>query len=180
MLVHPIFADDRHATAIQAVADLLARLRLDFLFVGSVAHAAHLATPIAVGPIDAIATMGPQQKNQLAMMANNNGFDVDRDEIAATEELDLVPMRFDGTRVHVLVASNALYGRMVAEGVQAEFGERTLKVPRLEDFALLLQMNNDVESLMRVIESPEFDRENYNEKLTAIGLRDLVVPAGQP
>ena len=175
--MHPIVSGDRHAAAIRAVADLLSRLRLDFVFAGSVARAAHLGDTVSTGSIDAIATMGPQQKNQLAMMAKNNGFRVERDEIDAAEELDLVPMRFDETRVHVLVASNALYGRMVAEGVQAQFGDVTLKVPRIEDFALLLQMNNDVESLMSVIESPEFDRAGYNAKLSAIGLRDLIVPA---
>ena len=65
---------------------------------------------------------------------------------------------------------------MVAEGVSVEFEGLSLKVPRLEDFALLLQMNNDVESLMSVIESPQFDRMGYNRKLEAIGLRELVVP----
>jgi len=174
--VHPIVALDRHADVIRAVADLLSRLRLDFVFVGSVARAAHLGNPIHGGSIDAIATMGPQQKNQLAMMAKNNGFRVERDEIEAAEELDLVPMWLGETRVHVLVASNALYGRMVAEGVQAQFGDMTLKVPRIEDFALLLQMSNDVESLMHVIESAEFDRISYNAKLSAIGLRDFIVP----
>ena len=174
--MHPIVASDRHDAAIRAVADLLSRLRLDFLFVGSVARAAHLGDPIGGGSIDAIATMGPQQKNQLAMMAKNNGFRVEREEIEAAEELDLVPMRFEETRVHVLVASNALYGRMVADGVQAQFGDMTLKVPRMEDFALLLQMSNDVESLMSVIELPEFDRVSYNAKLSAIGLREFIVP----
>ena len=169
-------ASPQYEPAIRAVSDLLSRLRLDFLFVGNVARAAHLGDPVGSGSIDVIATMGPQQKNQLAMMARNNGFAVEREELEAAEELDLVPVRFEGVRVHVLVASNALYGRMVAEGVQAQFEGATLKVPRLEDFALLLQMNNDVESLMRVIESPGFDRPSYNTKLTAIGLRELVVP----
>src|ERR1051326_497665 len=177
--VHPIVSGDRHAGVIRAVADLLSRLRLDFVFVGSVARAAHLGHPIGGGSIDAIATMGPQQKNQLAMMAKNNGFLVEREEIEAAEELDLVPMRFDDTRVHVLVASNALYGRMVAEGVQAQLGDVTLKVPRIEDFALLLQMNSDVESLMSVIECPQFDRASYNAKLLAIGLRDFIVPQAE-
>jgi hypothetical protein len=174
--VHQIVADPRHARAIRAVAGLLTRLRLDFVFVGSVARSAHLGGAVSRGSIDVVATMGPQQKSQLAMMAQNNGFDVDREELDATEELDLVPIRFEEVRVHVLLASNALYGRMVSEGVSVEFEEFALKVPRLEDFALLLQMNNDVESLMSVIESPEFDRIGYNRKLEAIGLRELVVP----
>jgi len=204
--VHAIVADPRHATVIRAVVDLLSRLRLDHAFVGSVARAAHCGDPIAAGAIDVVVTMGPQQKSQLAMMAKNNGFDVERDEVDAAEELDLVPMRFESTRVHFLVASNALYGRMVADGVEtvlrgggrprppargveprvprgrADEGVRphdedvTLKVPRLEDFALLLQMSNDVEALMSIVDSPQFDRARYNAKLSAIGLGGLVVP----
>jgi len=174
--VHRIVAVPRHATAIRAVADLLSRFRLDFIFVGSVARAAHLGDPVAAGSIDAVATMGPQQKSQLAMMAQNNGFGVDREELDAAEELDLVPITFDGIRVNVLIASNALYGRMVADAESVEFEEIALRVPRAEDFALLLQMNNDVEALMSVIESPRFDRAGYNRKLQAIGLRELVVP----
>jgi hypothetical protein len=174
--VQPIVASQRHARAIRAVADLLQRLRLDFLFVGSVARAAHIGAPVDTGSIDAVVTMGPQQKNQLAMMANNNGFRVDRDELAAAEELDLIPIAFDDVRVHILVASNALYGRMVADGITAPFEHTTLRVPRAEDFALLLQLGTDVDSLMTVIESPSFDRDSYNSKLASIGLGGLVIP----
>jgi hypothetical protein len=136
--------------------------------------------------------MGPQQMNQVAMMASHRGFRVEREEVEATEELDLIPMHFEDVRVHVLVASNALYGRMVADGVVAEWPGRQVaedvatrqpgnpvtqfKVPRIEDFALLLQMSNDVTALMTLLESAEFDRNYYNEKLTSIGLRELVVP----
>ena len=170
--MHRIAASPLYERAIAAVADLLTRQRLDFVFAGSVARAAHLGTPIDGGSVDVIATMGPQQKNQVAMMANNRGFRVEREEIEAAEELDLIPMRFEDVRVHVLVASNALYGRMVADGVAA--GE--FRVPRAEDFALLLQMSSDVTSLMTLIDSPEFDRGAYNRKLTSIGLREMVVP----
>jgi len=170
--MHRIAASPRYERAIAAVTDLLTRQRLDFVFAGNVARAAHLGTPVDGGSIDVIATMGPQQMNQVAMMASHRGFRVEREEIEATEELDLIPMHFEEVRVHVLVASNALYGRMVKDGVLA--GE--IKVPRIEDFALLLQMSNDVTSLMTLIESPEFDREGYNRKLTSIGLRELVVP----
>ncbi|HEX7191461.1 MAG TPA: hypothetical protein VF381_07795, partial [Thermoanaerobaculia bacterium] len=62
----------------------------------------------------------------------------------------------------------------VAEGVLSP--EASIKVPRMEDFALLLQMSNDVTSLMTLVEAPEFDRMAYNRKLTSIGLRELVVP----
>jgi hypothetical protein len=232
--VHPIAASPLYEQAIAAVADLLNRQRLAFVFAGSVARAAHLGTPINGGSIDVIATMGPQQKNQVAMMASNRGFRVEREEIEAAEELDLIPMHFESVRVHVLVASNALYGRMVAEGRVAELPgsdmvaefpgsqvakttaateqpgnpatnsdnpatesdnrqpttdnpigqpgnpatrQPEIRVPKIEDFALLLQMSNDMTSLMMLIDSPEFDRDAYNRKLVSIGLRELVVPA---
>ncbi|HEX3110937.1 MAG TPA: hypothetical protein VHU41_17690 [Thermoanaerobaculia bacterium] len=189
--MHRIAASPLYERAIAAVADLLTRQRLDYVFAGNVARAAHIGTPVDEGSIDVIATMGPQQMNQVATMASHRGFRVEREEVEATEELDLIPMHFEDVRVHVLVASNALYGRMVAEGVVAsgqwpvageESGHRppatghSIRVPRLEDFALLLQMSNDVTSLMTLIEAPEFDRGAYNRKLTSIGLRELVVP----
>ena len=170
--MHRIAASPLYERAIAAVADLLTRQRLDYVFAGNVARAAHLGTPVDEGSIDVIATMGPQQMNQVATMASHRGFRVEREEVEATEELDLIPMHFEDVRVHVLVASNALYGRMVADGVVSG----SIKVPRLEDFALLLQMSNDVTSLMTLIEAPEFDRGAYNRKLTSIGLRQLVVP----
>lgn len=178
--MQPIAATPRCHRAISAVADLLGRLRLDFAFVGSVARSAHLGAPVAAQPIDVLALMSPEQKNSVATMANNRGFLVDREELEATEELDMVPFRFadpDGeVRIHVLVGSNALYGRMVAEGVQAPFDETTLKVPRLEDFALLLQLSDDVPALTQAMASESFDRTAYNRKLAAIGLRELVIP----
>jgi hypothetical protein len=233
--VHPIAASPLYEQAIAAVADLLTRQRLAFVFAGNVARAAHLGAPIDGGSIDVIATMGPQQKNQVAMMASNRGFRVEREEIEAAEELDLIPMHFGNVRVHVLVASNALYGRMVADGVVAELPgsgmvaelvandevaelpgsqvaqttastrqpgnpatdsdnrqpttynlagqpgnpatrQPAIRVPKIEDLALLLQMSNDVTSLMMLIDSPEFDRDAYNRKMVSIGLRELVVP----
>jgi hypothetical protein len=72
--------------------------------------------------------MQGQQKNNVAMMASHRGFRVDRDEIEATEELDLVPLMFvdeaGDVRVHVLVASNALYARMFASSATARFHGR--------------------------------------------------------
>src|SRR6476659_9384497 len=137
-----IRATARYARAIEAVHELLSRLRLDFLFLGNVARSAWLESEAATGSIDVLATMGPQQKNQVAMMASNRGFRVERDEIEASEELDMIPLHYvaadEDLRVHVLVASNALYGRMVKEGTEAQLGERTLRVPLAEDFALLL------------------------------------------
>ena len=100
------------------------------MFVGSVARAAWLGGLIDSGSIDVLGLMQPQQKNQVAMMANNRGFRVDRDEIEQTEELDLIPLTWideeGDVRVHVLVASNALYARMFANA-------RTSRVLRAGD-----------------------------------------------
>jgi hypothetical protein len=175
-----IRASANYARAIEAVHDLLSRLRLDFLFVGDVARSAWLGSEAAAGSVDVLATMGPQQKNQVAMMASNRGFRVEREEVEASEELDLIPLHFApdaGTdiRVHVLVASNALYGRMVAAGVPAQLGEVTLRVPRSEDYALLLAMMGDEVALHALTGIAEFDREAYNVKLRSIGLGEHVL-----
>src|SRR5262249_10277200 len=144
-------------------------------------------------PVDVLGMMQAQQKNNVAMMASHRGFVVDRDEIERTAELDLVPLAFDGVRVHVLVASNALYARMFAsahvgrvlnpsEG-EDEDGDGlrtrpTLRVPGAEDLALLLTMSEDEDAVRRLAAKPEFDRALYNEKLTSIGLGGLVIPSG--
>src|SRR5215212_9839730 len=86
----------RHGRALHATAELLSKLRIDHAFVGAVARAAWLGGE-AAGAIDVLALMAPEQKNQVAMMATNRGFRVDRDEIAETEELDLVPLSFVDT-----------------------------------------------------------------------------------
>jgi hypothetical protein len=168
-------ATARYGPAIEAVHELLSKLRLEFLFVGNVARSAWLGSEVASGSIDVLATMGPQQKNQVAMMGSNRGFRVERDEIEATEELDIVPMRFDDVRIHVLVASNALYGRMVKDGVDAQLGERTLRIPTAEDFALLLAMMGDDVGLHALTGGEDFDRSGYNDKLRSIGLGDHIV-----
>jgi hypothetical protein len=165
-----IRATARYARAIEAVHDLLTKLRMDFLFLGSVARSAWLESEVASGSIDTLATMGPQQKNQVAMMASNRGFRVEREEVEASEELDMIPMHFDDLRVHVLVASNALYGRMVASGAEVAFGDGTLRVPLREDFALLLAMTGDEVALHALTSTPEFNRHAYNEKVRSIGL----------
>jgi hypothetical protein len=177
--VQPIRASARHARAIEAVADLLGKLRLDFAFVGAAARSAWLGGIADAGSVDVLAVMGPQQKSQVAMMASNRGFRVEREELEQTEELDLIPLWFhdaeNDVRVHVLVASNALYGRMVAAGVPAEFRDRTVKIPVAEDFALLLAISDDERGVSAMNELPEFDRNAYNQKLTSLGLAEHVI-----
>lgn len=168
----------RHGRALHATAELLSKLRLDYAFVGGVARAAWLGGEVK-GPIDVLALMTPQQKNQVAMMASNRGFRVDRQEIEATEELDVVPLNFvdeqGEVRVHVLVASNALYGRMFASIREAEFDGRALRVVAAEDLALLLTMADDEVSVRRLLAIDGFDRHTYNERLVSIGLAELVI-----
>jgi hypothetical protein len=113
------------------------------------------------------------------MMASNRGWRVDRDEIERSEELDLIPLNFvddEGeVRVHVLVASNALYGRMVAAAGETTFEDLTIRVPAAEDFAMLLALGGDEAELQALTADLEFDRRGYNEKLISIGLPGLVV-----
>jgi hypothetical protein len=153
------------------------------MFVGSVAHVAWLGGMIDGGSIDVLALMQPQQQNQVAMMANNRGFRVDRDEIEQTEELDLVPLMWvdeeGDVRVHVLVASNALYARMFANARTIELhtaiNAREIRVPAAEDLALLLSMSDELDDVRVLAAGESFDRSAFNEKLVSIGLRERVL-----
>ena len=174
-------------SAIESAADLLSKLRIESMFVGSVARGAWLGSPVESGSIDVLALMQPQQQNQVAMMASNRGFRVDRDEIDAAEELDLIPLTWideDDVRVHVLVASNALYARMFATARMIEFAyeihkreihRREIRVPAAEDVALLLSMSDDHDDLRVLAATEQFDRRAFNRKLVSIGLRELVL-----
>ena len=171
----PIRADARYDRAIHATAELLEKLRIESMFVGGVARAAWLGDAVQSGAIDVLALMNSPQRNQLAMMASNRGFRVDRTEIEQSEELDLVPLHFldpdgDDVRVHVLLASNALYGRMVAASQETALGERTLRVPRAEDLALLLLFAEDAPTVRALAVLPEFDRARFQDRLVSIGL----------
>lgn len=148
------------------------------MFVGSVARAAWLGGLIDSGSIDVLGVMQPQQKNQVAMMASNHGFRVDRDEIDQAEELDLIPLTWideDDVRVHILVASNALYARMFATARTAQIYNREIRVPSAEDTALLLSMSDDRDDVRILAASEQFDRRAFNQKLVSIGLRELVL-----
>lgn len=169
-----IRADARYQRAIDATAELLEKLRIDAMFVGGVARSAWLGGDVASGSVDVVALMNAPQKNQLAMMAANRGFRVDREELEQTDELDLIPLTFldeEGeVRVHVLLASNALYGRMVAAAQPAELEGRALRVPRPEDLALLLLFAEDEVTVKRLAVLPQFDRAAFQERLVSIGL----------
>ncbi len=172
--MHAIRAAARYNRALHATAELLVKLRIESLFVGNVARAAWLGDEIESGAIDVLALMNAPQRGQLAMMASNRGFRVDRDELEQSEELDLVPINFiDGegeVRVHVLLASNALYGRMVTAGTQAVIDDREIRVPRAEDLALLLLFAEDEMTVRSLAVLPEFDRDAFQQRLVSIGL----------
>ena len=172
--MHAIRASARYSRAIHAVAELLDKLKADAMFVGGVARAAWLDAEAGSGAVDVIALLGAQQMNHLAMMASNRGFRVDRDEVEQAVELDLVPLNFldpDGeVRVHVLLASNALYGRMVAAAQTTTLDERVVKIPRAEDLALMLLMAEDAEAVQHLTSLPEFDLPAFRERLASIGL----------
>jgi hypothetical protein len=144
------------------------------MFVGSVARSAWLGGEVGAGAIDLLALMNAPQRGQLAMMAANRGFRVEREELEQSEELDLVPLNFvdheGDVRVHVLLATNALYARMFANSWTESFGERAVKVPAPEDLALMLLMADDDEAVKALTALPEFNIESFRERLASIGL----------
>lgn len=172
--MHAICASARYSRAIHAVADLLEKLKIEAMFVGVVARSAWIGSDADSGAIDVLALMTAPQRNQLAMMASNRGFRVEREELEQAEELDLVPLNFTAEegdiRVHVLLATNALYGRMIAVSQAATFEGREVRVPRAEDFALMLLMGEDEEAVRHLTALPEFDLAAFRERLTSIGL----------
>ncbi|HET7433441.1 MAG TPA: hypothetical protein VFN10_01875 [Thermoanaerobaculia bacterium] len=174
-----ISASPRDARAIQATDELLTKLRAEHVFVGAVAHAAWLGGELTARSIDVLALTGPQQKSSIAMMAGNRGFRVDRDEVEQADQLDLVPLNFVGddgeVRVHVLLATNALYARMVTAGQEAQVGETAIRVAAPEDLALMLTMAEDEVSVRRLVARGGFNLDGYNERLVSIGLRELVI-----
>jgi len=172
-----------HGAALAAIGEVLTRLKLDHAFVGGVAAASWLGETLEAGSIDVLAVLSSEQKNQVAMMASNRGFRVDKSELEATEELDLIPLYFTAAmgeiRVHVLVASNALYGQMVKRALTASVAGRGLKVIRPEDFALLLTVAGDVASIGKrerlINERRDFDLQAFNDQLVSVGLASMKV-----
>jgi len=161
--------------AIEATSELLTKLKLELAFVGVVARSAWLGSTVDHGSIDVLALMTSEQKNNVAMMASHRGFGVDKAAIDQSEELDLIPLAFDDVRVNVLVASNALYGRMVKSAAAATFNERVIRVAAAEDLALLSMMGEDTATTDALLDIDGFDRPALNRKLVSIGLSDLVV-----
>ena len=172
-------ASPAYREALEAVAELLDKLRIEYVFVGEVAVAGWFATLVDDGAVDVLAAVSPEGSGQIPMMAGHRGFIVSREDIEATQELDLIPLRFPAgeneIRIHVLIASNALYGNLIRDGVVARMGERNLRIVSAEDLALLLTVGGSGDDLrlrneliLRV--GASFDSERMNRRMTAIGL----------
>ena len=173
-----VHATARYQRAIEAIIELLGKLNLGFAFVGNVARAAWLNEPVADGSLDVLVLMNAQQKNQLVMMASNHGFGVDRDALERSEELDLIPLTLSDSegelRIHVLLASNALYGRMLADARPAEVNGHPIKVPAPEALAILLTLAEDEMSRQALMARQDFDHDAFKERLVSIGLGRVV------
>lgn len=168
--------------AIAAIHDLLTRLKIDHMFVGAVGEAAWTGSSVDAGSVDVLVMVTPERKGQIPMMASNRGFIVDRDAVEAADELDVVPLAWGDevsrVRIHVLIASNALYGRMFGAATPATLDELNLLVPSSEDVVLMMMVGDRDERDRRgVIDAAgeRFDRERLNVKLRSIGLERNVI-----
>lgn len=168
-------------SAVRATEALLGKLQIAHAFVGEVALAAWLGRPAAGGTVDVLALLTPDRSRQVPMMASNRGFLVDETELEETRELDLIPMRFahesGNPRVHVLMASNALYSRMLGRSTEAELGDDMIPVAHPEDLGLMLAMQDARETLEALVEAAgeRFDLARFNETLVSIGLPGRVL-----
>lgn len=177
----PIRASAAHEKAIDALAGLLEKFKVDSAFVGQVAESVWLEEEVRKGSIDVLAVVGPDRRQQIPMMAmaQNRCFQVDKEAVEAARELDLIPMTFssDGRNVpvHVLIASNALYSIMIRDSVETRIGDRKVKVVRAEDLALLLVVddsNEAREKITKIVKNvgSDFDLDSFNERLGSLGL----------
>jgi len=182
---HVIRGSARVEDAARATAGLLGRLRLDWAFVGDLAFSAWSGEPVESGSIDVLAILSPDRMQQIPMMASNGGFQVDSEMVEGARELDLIPMAWpagdpDPVRIHVLVASNALYSLMVRNAVDAKLAESEARVLNREDLALLLAVDDRPsarERLDRLTRFEEgFDFDAFDGRLRSIGLASKVVP----
>ncbi|MHB0972053.1 MAG: hypothetical protein ACYC7A_14040 [Thermoanaerobaculia bacterium] len=179
-----IDATPAQTAAIHAIVELLTRLKTEYAFVGRVAISAWLGEPVGEASIDVLAAINPESSRQVPMMAGHRGFGVEREAIEATEELDLIPLEYPagGVRIHVLMATNALYGRMFGAAVDAAVDDGTVRVVGSEDLGLLLTVAQNDTALaqfgrLRERAGEGFDLPRFNRKLISIGLSHLTVPA---
>lgn len=177
-------ADPIRREAIAAVEELMKKLQITIAWVGEVALCAWLGESVERGAIDLMALVGPDRKGHVPMMASNRGFLVDREEVEAADELDLIPIGFrnggEVVRIHILVVSNALYASFVNNAVDATVGDVPIRVASAEDIALMLIVGDKEDSEAQVqrviaVAGELFDRERFNARLVSIGLRKKVL-----
>lgn len=168
-------------SAVKATEELLTKLQIPHAFVGEVALASWLDRPASAGSVDVLALLTPDRSRQVPMMASHRGFLVDENELEETRELDLIPMRFEhaaGTpRVHVLMATNALYSKMLNRSREAELQDDMIPVVHPEDLGLMLSMQDAHETLEALVSAAGeiFDRDRFNQMLVSIGLPKRVL-----
>jgi hypothetical protein len=172
--------NETRIAAVDALAELFGALRMEYAFVGEIALHAWLGEEIDDrGPVDLLALIQTDRSRQIPMMASTRGFRVDEEEAARAEELDLLPMTWVAgerpVRVHVLFATNALYGRMVRDAVAVATPAATGKAVAAEDLALLLLVSDMPEAAatvarLRLRLGEAFDLQGLNRKLVSIGL----------
>ncbi|HEU5163484.1 MAG TPA: hypothetical protein VFV54_10090 [Thermoanaerobaculia bacterium] len=177
--------DPTRLAAVTALAELFGALRMEYAFVGEIALAAWLGDPVGDrGPVDLLALIQTDRSRQIPMMATNRGFKVDEEEAIRGEELDLLPMTWVAgerpVRVHILFATNALYGRMVRDAVAAATPAAPVKVIGAEDLALLLLVSDMPDAAatigrLRLALGTTFDRDGLNRTLVSIGLQGKVL-----
>ena len=172
-----------HRRAAAILDELMEQVKIDYAFVGSIALNAWLDVPVA-GSLDLLALISPERGSQLPMAATHRGFRVDREEIEAVRELDLLPMHFEGEqeiRVNVLMATNALYSNMIARRREVSINDdRTVWIIAPSDLALLLRVaeNETAESQFSSLLdrwADELDVDGFNRNLRSIGLARLEV-----
>jgi len=172
-----------HRRAAAILDELMEQVKIDYAFVGSIALNAWLDVPVA-GSLDLLALISPERGSQLPMMATQRGFRVDREEMEAVKELDLLPMHFEGEqeiRVNVLMATNALYSNMIARRREVSINDdRTVWIIAPADLALLLRVAEDETSAGQFTnllerQASEVDVEKFNRNLRSIGLSRLEV-----
>lgn len=159
-----------------AISEILARQQVTHAFVGEIAVGAWTGRRVETGAVDLLALVSPDRCQQIPTMASHRGFAVDPADVDAARELDLIPMRWGGPagpRVHVLMATNALYAKMLLRVAEAKLGEATVPVVHAEDLALMLVLSDrdDVSVDELAIRAGDaFDRARFDETLRTIGL----------
>ncbi len=172
--------DSARIGAAAAAGALFGELGAGCALVGDLAVRAWLGEDVPPqGSVDVLGMVHTERSRQISKAAPGHGFRVEPEEAERAEELDLLPMTWTAgeraVRVHVLFASNALYGRMVRDAVPVTTPGAPLKAIAAEDLALLLLMSDAAEASSTVAKlrlklGEAFDLDGLNRKLVSIGL----------